>query len=145
MDDDSKIKITLILIISLLTYLLRWRITYYTLNTLYFLLFGLTEKTIYILITIFLITLILLAIYFYISHQKIEKLGFVNYVNDEDYQEQKAVTTEYYIGELKKHPKYEEVRKLAQRNHEERMKMTPKRDTGYGEERYSNFVLEDSE
>lgn len=146
MEDDSKIKITLVLILSLVIYLLRWRIIYYVLNFIYFILFGLSERIIYILITFFIIGLIVLAIYFYISHKKIERLGLVNYVSDSEYQEQKAVMTDYYIKKLKKHPQYEEVKKIAEKNHEERMKRTPPRKiTGNSVDRFSNFVLEDSD
>ena len=144
MEDNLKIKITLVLIISLILYLLKWQILLFLLKSIYFLIYGLNEKLIYVIISITIICLISFAYYFYNSNKNIERLNLVHYLSESEYQLKKKNATDYYINELKKHPRYEEVKEIAEKNHEERMRKTPIK-YEQSTDRFSNFLLEDSD
>ena len=78
-----------------------------------YILFGLNYKY-GLLIVVISVSLIILAVLLYINHKKIVHVNLAPTLSVEDCQLMTKVVTRKCLEDLKKHPRYNEVKKIAE-------------------------------
>ena len=149
---DSTLLIVLGSLIALTALIFSARLLLYVcLKSLYFIIYeiDLTYLVIFCLLLILIVSL--LAVRMYVTNNEIKRLSFVVYKTEEEYELEKQETTLRCLQELKKDPRFKEVKnRILKERKEERKRASSDKKTAinfssFEEQNQDRFVYENSD